>query len=114
MQIKNAGQEIRKNLGSVIKKKRVALEISQGDLAKRVGLTRTYLSLLENGKRFPSWETLEKIACLLSVKPSKLIIEANLPKYDDDFELVCLLSKIIESADKKKIKQTLDFAKSLN
>ena len=114
MQIKNAGQKVRKNLGSVIKKNRIASGISQSDLAKKMDLTRTYLSLLENGKRFPSWETLEKIACLLSVKPSKLIMEANLSKYDDDFEFVCLLSKIIESADKKKIKQTLDFAKSLD
>jgi len=114
MQIKNVGQRVRKNLGRVIKKKRVDLNIFQGDLAERVGLTRTYLSLLENGKRFPSWETLEKIAHSFSMKPSKLVMEANLSEYDDDFELVSLLSRIIESTDKEKIEQVLDFTKSLN
>ncbi|MBA7491466.1 hypothetical protein ES702_02012 [subsurface metagenome] len=114
MQIKNVGQRVRKNLGRVIKKKRAGLNIFQEDLAGRIGLTRTYLSLVENGKRFPSWETLEKIAHSLSMKPSKLIVEANLYEYDDDFELVSLLSRIIESADKEKIEQVVDFTKSLD
>lgn len=114
MQIKNVGQRVRKNLGRVIKKKRADLNIFQADLAERIGVTRTYLSLVENGIRFPSWETLEKIALSFSMKPSKLIIEANLSEYDNNFELVCLLSRIIDGADKEKIEQVVDFTKSLN
>lgn len=89
------------------------MRISQGTLSAEVDMTTTYLSLLENRRRFPLWETLERIAQMLSAKPSELISEANLSKYDPDFELVRLLSRIIESTDEKKIERLSDFVASL-
>ncbi len=41
---------------------REAKQLSQGDIEKRTGLLRCYLSRVENGHTIPAIETLEKIA----------------------------------------------------
>lgn len=41
--------------------------LSQGDLSKRTGLLRTYLSRVENGHTVPALDTLEKIARALRI-----------------------------------------------
>ena len=42
-------------------------KFSQGDIEKRTGLLRCYLSRLENGHTVPAIETLEKMARALEV-----------------------------------------------
>jgi len=42
-------------------------QFSQGDIEKRTGLLRYYISRVENGHTVPSVETLEKICCALEV-----------------------------------------------
>jgi len=46
---------------------------SQGDLADRASLSRTYLNQLEAGKRDPSLSTLTRLARALGVKLEALI-----------------------------------------
>ena len=46
---------------------------SQGDLADRAGLSRTYLNQLEAGRRDPSLSTLTRLARALGVKLEALI-----------------------------------------
>jgi XRE family transcriptional regulator, regulator of sulfur utilization len=41
-------------IGEVIKNRRKALALTQGELAERVGITQTYLSLIENGSKVPT------------------------------------------------------------
>jgi transcriptional regulator with XRE-family HTH domain len=41
--------------------------LSQGDIEKRTGLRRCYVSRVENGHAFPALETLEKISRALEV-----------------------------------------------
>jgi transcriptional regulator with XRE-family HTH domain len=41
---------------------RDAKNLSQGDIEKRTGLLRCYISRVENGHTVPSVETLEKMA----------------------------------------------------
>ncbi len=43
------------------------------DLAKRVGISGSYLSQIENGKRNPTIETLKAIAGALEIEPEMLI-----------------------------------------
>jgi transcriptional regulator with XRE-family HTH domain len=57
--------DIRKLLGSNIKLYRVNLGISQEKLAEMANMATNYLGLLENGKKFPSSEMIEKIAVAL-------------------------------------------------
>jgi Zn-dependent peptidase ImmA (M78 family) len=53
-------------LGSKLKKAREALGFSQAAFARAVGLSAEYISLLEYGKRTPSFTTLRKIAVFLN------------------------------------------------
>src|ERR1700741_3955240 len=50
------------NIGEVIKTYRGQRGLSQGDIERRAGLLRCYLSRVENGHTVPSLETLAKIA----------------------------------------------------
>ena len=50
------------NIGEVIRSYRTERGLSQGDIERRTGLLRCYLSRVENGHTVPSLETLAKIA----------------------------------------------------
>jgi len=50
------------NIGEVIRSYRGQRGLSQGDIERRTGLLRCYLSRVENGHTVPSLETLAKIA----------------------------------------------------
>jgi len=50
------------NIGEVIRSYRNERGLSQGDIERRTGLLRCYLSRVENGHTVPSLETLAKIA----------------------------------------------------
>lgn len=49
-------------IGARIRQLRKAKSLSQGDVEKRTGLLRCYLSRVENGHTVPSIETIEKLA----------------------------------------------------
>ena len=55
------------NYGKAIRIARSIADISQGDLARRSGLDRSYLSLIEAEKRKPTVEKLEKISIALKI-----------------------------------------------
>ena len=59
--------------GKRLRALREAAGKSQGDLAGRAGLSRTYLNQLEAGRRDPSLSTLTRLARALSVKLEALI-----------------------------------------
>jgi transcriptional regulator with XRE-family HTH domain len=63
---------LRNDLGETIKQQRSALGISQGELAKRSGLHRTYVSDIERGMRNPTLGSIQKIAQALHVSVAKL------------------------------------------
>src|SRR5947209_18132736 len=50
------------NIGETIRNFRLDKGMSQGDIEKRTGLLRCYLSRVENGHTIPSLDTLAKIA----------------------------------------------------
>ena len=50
------------NIGETIRNFRMQKGMSQGDIEKRTGLLRCYLSRVENGHTVPSLDTLAKIA----------------------------------------------------
>jgi transcriptional regulator with XRE-family HTH domain len=55
------------NIGATIRAFRLQKGMSQGDIEKRTGLLRCYLSRVENGHTVPSLETLQKIAASLDM-----------------------------------------------
>src|SRR5258708_2151275 len=50
------------NIGATIRTYRLKKGMSKGDIEKRTGLLRCYLSRVENGHTIPSLDTLSKIA----------------------------------------------------
>jgi len=56
-----------------VHKLRLKNKLSQKDLAKRVGISVSYVSMLERGHRSPPLETIEKLAKALGVPPTKLL-----------------------------------------
>jgi transcriptional regulator with XRE-family HTH domain len=58
-------------------------DMSQGDIEKKTGLLRCYISRVENGHTVPAIETLEKMARALDVPMYQLFYEGeNPPKLD--------------------------------
>ena len=55
------------NIGETIRTFRLHKGMSQGDIEKRTGLLRCYLSRVENGHTIPSLDTLAKIAGAMEV-----------------------------------------------
>jgi transcriptional regulator with XRE-family HTH domain len=55
------------NIGETIRNFRLQKGMSQGDIEKRTGLLRCYLSRVENGHTIPSLDTLAKIATAMDV-----------------------------------------------
>jgi transcriptional regulator with XRE-family HTH domain len=49
-------------VGDRLRSVREEKKLSQGDIEKRTGLLRCYISRVENGHTVPSIETLEKLA----------------------------------------------------
>ena len=54
-------------IGDKLKELRGSKKLSQGDIEKRTGLLRCYISRVENGHTVPSVDTLEKMARALEV-----------------------------------------------
>jgi len=54
-------------------------DLSQGDIEKRTGLKRCYVSRVENGHTVPSIETLEKLARALEIPMYQLFYDGEAP-----------------------------------
>jgi transcriptional regulator with XRE-family HTH domain len=66
---------------------RTEKDLSQGDIEKRTGLLRCYISRVENGHTVPSIETLEKMARALEVPMYQLFYEGGEPPKAPAFAL---------------------------
>jgi transcriptional regulator with XRE-family HTH domain len=62
-------------IGEKLKTLRAQKNLSQGDIEKRTGLLRCYISRIENGHTVPSVDTLEKLARALEVPMYRLFID---------------------------------------
>ncbi|HEX3436110.1 MAG TPA: helix-turn-helix transcriptional regulator [Pseudacidobacterium sp.] len=65
-------------IGTTIRGYRLQKGLSQGDIEKRTGLLRCYLSRVENGHTVPSLDTLSKIASALDLPLSQFFTEDSL------------------------------------
>jgi transcriptional regulator with XRE-family HTH domain len=65
------------NIGQRLYELRAAKSFSQGDIEKRSGLLRCYISRVENGHTIPSLETLEKFAGALEIELYQLFFEGE-------------------------------------
>ena len=66
-------------IGDRLREMREAKQLSQGDIEKRTGLLRCYISRAENGHTVPAIETLEKMARALEVPLYQLFYDGEAP-----------------------------------
>ncbi len=92
-------------IGTRLRKLREDKDFSQGDIEKRTGLLRCYISRVENGHTVPSLETLERLASALEIPLYQLFYEGdeppplpNLSKRKSTEEL------ILDGADEKEVR----------
>ena len=67
------------NIGDRLRTLRELKKFTQGEVEKRTGMLRTYLSRVENGHTVPSVETLEKFARALEVPMYQLFYDGEEP-----------------------------------
>jgi transcriptional regulator with XRE-family HTH domain len=80
-------------IGERLRTLREERNLSQGDIEKRTGLLRCYISRVENGHTVPAVETLEKLARAMKIPMYQLFYEGtkppklpDLPKHGRDGE----------------------------
>jgi transcriptional regulator with XRE-family HTH domain len=101
-------------IGTRLKKLREDRSLSQGDIEKRTGLLRCYISRVENGHTVPSLETLERLAAALEIPLYQLFYEGdaepalpNLSKRQTTEELVLDAEQEKELRFFEKVKRLL-------
>jgi len=60
-------------LGQNLKKIRIQKKMSQGDIARTLGVDRGYISNIENGKKNPTLATIDKLAKAFGVTADELL-----------------------------------------
>lgn len=69
--------DVKTAFGSVLREIRTRRNFSQEQMALECDLDRTYISLLERGKRQPTLTTLFRLATVLNVSASEMIDETQ-------------------------------------
>ncbi|HAT68319.1 MAG: DNA-binding protein [Candidatus Yonathbacteria bacterium RIFCSPHIGHO2_01_FULL_44_41] len=62
-----------KKLGDNIKRIRLAKDMTQGDLCRKLEVDRAYMSNIESGKKNPTLSTITNIAKALNVSVDELL-----------------------------------------
>ena len=75
--------------------------LTQDDFAKSVQTDPVYISYIENGKRFPSIEYIEKMANVLNIESYKLFLPS-------DLEISNLANDVLYSKIKESINKAID------
>jgi transcriptional regulator with XRE-family HTH domain len=77
--ISNPKEAITMMVGERLRALREEKDFSQGEIEKRTGLLRCYISRVENGHTVPSVETLEKFARALEIPMYQLLYDGEKP-----------------------------------
>src|ERR1700709_2895172 len=81
------------NIGQVIRSYRGQRGLSQGDIERRTGLLRCYLSRVENGHTVPSLETLAKIAEAMDISLADFFPGTETPRDKETQKMLGELSQ---------------------
>jgi transcriptional regulator with XRE-family HTH domain len=115
-------------IGDRLKALREQKKMSQGDIEKRTGLLRCYISRVENGHTVPAIETLEKMARAMEVPMYELFYDGEkppapeLPKTSDDgwgssgrdARMLSRFRRLMSRTDKSDLKLLLFVAQKMS
>jgi transcriptional regulator with XRE-family HTH domain len=89
------------DVGKRLRQLREVKGLSQGDIERRSGLLRSYISRVEGGYTAPSLQTLEKFSKALEVETYQLLFlgegKPSAPKVPDQVNLSKPVKKLIKS-----------------
>jgi transcriptional regulator with XRE-family HTH domain len=113
-------------VGERLKAIREMKQMSQGDIEKRTGLLRCYISRVENGHTVPAIETLEKMARAMEIPLYQIFFDSDgdakelkLPKHGTaklsgkDTAVISRLSALVSRMDERDKKLLVGFAQKL-
>ena len=89
-------------IGKRLKKLRAERNFSQGDIEKRTGLLRCYISRVENGHTVPSLETLERLAGALELPLYQLFYEGDEPPPSPNLTKRRTAEELAQDAEQQK------------
>jgi transcriptional regulator with XRE-family HTH domain len=115
-------------IGEKLKALREQKHLSQGDIEKRTGLLRCYISRVENGHIVPAIETLEKMARAMEVPMYQLFYDREktpapeVPKIGDDgwgssgrdLRMLSRFRRLMSRTDKGDLKLLLFMAQKMS
>ena len=78
---------------------RKSKDLSQSELAKKLNVSKSTISMLEVGSRKPSWELMEQIADYFNVDLDYLLGKEEQSRFFMDYEMYSVASEL--SADKE-------------
>lgn len=85
----STNQNLKEIFSDNLKYYRKQAGLTQDDFAKAVNTDPVYISYIENGKRFPSIEYIERMAEILKVESYKLFLPANIDINEISKEVLC-------------------------
>ena len=100
----------RKALGTRIRQERLQMNLTQEQLAETVGVSCTYIGLIERGERSVTLEKLVQISNVLHVSIDCLLSDSIKVTDDTNFSL---LKKLWFQANKQERKLILDITKTI-
>lgn len=62
---------------AVIKNKRINLKLSHGEVAKAIGISRSFYTQIENGTRDPSLKVAQKIASFYEISLDEIFLKTD-------------------------------------
>jgi len=83
--------------------------LSQGELADRAGINRSYLSMIENGHSSPTMDVVERLAAGIGISVWRLISDVNesniIYNLEDGFEMYDGLRDLLQDEDQMMLMQ---------
>ena len=88
-------------IGNAIKSLRVWEGLTQGELAKKLKISRSAIGMYENGKRSPDVETLEKIADFFNVDMNYItgVVKEDTEEYYVDLKAKQIAQEIFQNKE---------------
>jgi len=71
--------QVGREFGEILRTRRESMNLTQGELAERLGLQRTSITNMEKGNQIPSLPYVIAIAQLFDMEPAMLIPRVNAP-----------------------------------
>lgn len=103
---------LKRNFGQNVKKYRKLKNLTQEQLAERVGVDSTSICSVENGKYFPTAENISKIAAALNINISDLFYFENLVTPEDNYNSIINLIDMFKD-DSVRLNAVKNFLQSL-